>query len=282
LTTQAHRALRHYVAQPATRSSLRAYLRRRGFLDDADDLVQTVLCDALAVQAVPAEAADLPRFITGIARRKVADERRHRARWKHGELPEIGVVTAPEANDLLARIDAQLTEPEQRRSLDWMLREYAGDSLLEIAREQALRPETLRQRICRLRRHLRAVHIWPVVLLLAFGASLITSEQGRIFAWPATETTHAFAAYDGTWRVVAWGPSHYPAFGLSVDIHDGAARVQSPTGIVERDLQFQFQSPERVILRAGNAVWNAEFTRNEAGHLKLTTERGFVELERLR
>ena len=138
MTTHAHSALRHYVAQPATRLSLRAYVRRRGFLDDADDLVQTVLCDALAVQAVPAEAADLPRFITGIASRKVADERRRRARWKHAELPELGVSMVPEATDLLARIDADLTEPEQRRSLDWLLREHAGDSLLEIAREDEI------------------------------------------------------------------------------------------------------------------------------------------------
>jgi len=282
LTTQAHRALRQYVAQPATRSSLRAYLRRRGFLDDADDLVQTVLCDALAVQAVPAEAADLPRFITGIARRKVADERRHRARWKHAELPELGVTMAPEASDLLARIDAQLTEPEQRRSLDWLLREHAGDSLVEIAREHALRPETLRQRICRLRRHLRAVHVWPFALLLALGAAIAPLEGGRTLGWPSTQTARALAAYDGTWRVVAWGPRHYPALGLSVVIHDGAARVQSSTGFVERDLLFQFQSDQRVIVRAGNAVWDAQLSSTDAAHLKLTSSRGFVELERMR
>jgi DNA-directed RNA polymerase specialized sigma24 family protein len=282
LTTHAHRALRQYVAQPATRSSLRAYVRRRGFLDDADDLVQTVLCDALAVQAVPAEAADLPRFITGIASRKVADERRRRARWKHAELPELGVTMAPEATDLLARIDADLTEPEQRRSLDWLLREHAGDSLLEIAREHALRPETLRQRICRLRRHLRAVHVWPLALLLGLGWAVASFARPRTARAPSDEAVSALAAYEGTWRVVDWAPSRYPAQGLSVVIRQGAARVHSSTGGLERDMQFQFRNEKRVTLRAGNSVWDAQVSSADAAHLKLTTARGFVELERVR
>jgi len=282
LTTHAQRALRHYVAQPATRSSLRAYLRRRGFFEDADDLVQTVLCDALAVQAVPAEAADLPRFVTGIASRKVADERRRRARWKHAELPELGVNMVPEAADLLARIDAELSDPEQRRSLDWLLREHAGDSLLEIAREHALRPETLRQRICRLRRHLRAVHVWPLALLLGLGLATAPFARLRTTPAPSVATVRALAAYQGTWRVIAWAPSHYPAQGLTVIIDDGAARVQSATGIVERDLQFQFQDGKRVTLRAGNSVWDAQLSSRDASHLRLATARGFVELERVR
>lgn len=274
--------MRHYVAQPEARSTLCAYVRRRGFLDDAEDLVQTVLCDALAVQAVPDEAADLPRFITGIARRRVADERRHRARWKGAELPELAVTMVPEANDLLARIDASLTEPEQRRSLEWLLREHAGDSLFEIAREQALHPATLRQRICRLRRHLRAAHAWPLALLLALGFSVALFESPRTASPPSAETARALAPFEGSWRVVAWAPSQYPAHGLSVVIHDGAARVQSPAGIVERDLQFQILSGNRVTLRAGDAVWDAQFQSTDDTHLLLTSARGFVELQRIR
>jgi DNA-directed RNA polymerase specialized sigma24 family protein len=260
---------------------LRAYLRRRGFLDDADDLVQTVLCDALAVQAVPVEPADLPRFITGIASRKVADERRRRARWKLAELPELSVTIAPEATDLLARIDADLTEPDQRRSLDWLLREHSGDSLLEIAREHALRPETLRQRICRLRRHLRAVHVWPLALLLGLGLAVGTFERARTAHAPADQTARALARYEGTWRVVAWAPSRYPAQGLSVVIHQGEARVQSSTSL-ERTVQIHFQSEQRVTLQAGDSVWDARISSADAAHLKLTTARGFVELERVR
>ena len=282
MTTHAHRALRQYVAHPATRSSLRAYVRRRGFLDDADDLVQTVLCDALAVQAVPAEVADLPRFVTGIARRKVADERRRRARWKHADLPELGVSMAPEATDLLSHIDTELTEPEQRRSLDWLLREHAGDSLLEIAREHALRPETLRQRICRLRRHLRAVYVWPLALLLGLGAAVASFGRGPTARVPSDENAHALATYEGTWRVVDWAPRQYPAQGLSVVIQQQTARVQNSTGSLERDLEVQFQSEQRVTLRAGNSVWDAQLSSADAEHLKLTTARGFVELERVR
>ena len=53
--------LRRYVALPGTRSSLTAYARRFGLSDTAEDVVQTVLCDALAVQAVPVSATDIPR-----------------------------------------------------------------------------------------------------------------------------------------------------------------------------------------------------------------------------
>ena len=284
MSTHARSALRQYVAQPATRSSLRAYVRRRGFLEDADDLVQTVLCDALAVQAVPAEAADLPRFVTGIASNKIADERRRRARWKHAELPEQGISITPEATDFLARIDADLTEPEHRRSLGWLLREHAGDSLLEIAREQALRPETLRQRICRLRRHLRAVYICPLALFLAIGALALPSVHDRAAPSPSrsSEAVQALAAYQGSWRVVAVAPSKYSALGLEVVVRGGSARVTTAAGIVQRDVLFEFQNDHRVTLRAGSSLWDAELSRTDSAHLKLTTTRGFVELERIR
>ncbi|HXK19694.1 MAG TPA: sigma factor, partial [Polyangiaceae bacterium] len=88
MTLEAREQLLDYLKSPATRSSLQAYVRRRGLSDSADDLVQTVLCDALAAPAVPDRSSELPRFVTGIARNKVVDEHRRRARWKRADVPD--------------------------------------------------------------------------------------------------------------------------------------------------------------------------------------------------
>jgi len=69
LSADAHAELRRYVAHPRTLSSLTAYARRWGLSDAAEDVVQTALCDALAVQAVPVSATDIPRWVSGITSR---------------------------------------------------------------------------------------------------------------------------------------------------------------------------------------------------------------------
>jgi DNA-directed RNA polymerase specialized sigma24 family protein len=281
VTAEARAALRRYVAQPSTRSCLHAYVRRRGFCEDADDLVQTVLCDALAVQAVPVEASDLPRWITGIASKKVADERRRRARWKQADLPERGINMHPEVADLLRRIDADLILPEQRRSLGWLLQEHAGDSLFEIAREHAIRPETLRQRICRLRRHLRAHHVGPLLLALGIGVAAASFDGATTVSSPSADTTERFTAYEGSWRVVDVAPSKYLALRLRVNVRGGTARVEGPTGILERELAID-ASGDRVTLRAGDAMWEAQLIPLDGDHVRLKTARGFAVLERIR
>jgi DNA-directed RNA polymerase specialized sigma24 family protein len=280
MTTEAHAALRQYVAKPTTRTSLRAYVRRRGFFDDADDLVQTVLCDALAVQAVPAEPADLPRWITGIASRKVADERRRRARWKQEELPDFGAATHPEHADLLKRIDADLSEPEQRSSLGYLLSEHAGHSLLEIAREQALRPDTLRQRICRLRRHLRAIHLLPLLLVLGLGGMALPRYLAHTVA-PSVETAVELAGYQGRWRVLSAAPHASVAVQLQVVVSEGNARIINPTGLIERELQVETLGRNRLRLRAGSLLWEVTLSSVDSSHITLSGPRGFVELERL-
>ena len=52
MTAEPREQLLDYLQRPATRRSLDAYVRRRGLSDSADDLVQTVLCDALGTQAL--------------------------------------------------------------------------------------------------------------------------------------------------------------------------------------------------------------------------------------
>jgi DNA-directed RNA polymerase specialized sigma24 family protein len=153
VTMQAREQLLDYIANPATRTSLHAYVRRRGLGDSADDLVQTVLCDALAVEAVPERNSELPRWLTGIARNKVVDEHRRRSRWKRADVTEdLEAPRSTEARELLRRIAREVVEPEERRALGWLVREHEGDSLYLIALDQALEPSTLRQRICRLRK----------------------------------------------------------------------------------------------------------------------------------
>ena len=278
----AREALLDYVARPRTRSQLNAYVRRRGLPDDAEDVVQTVLCDALAVQAVPVEAEDVPRWLTGIARRKVADEYRRRARCQPGDLPEVGAVTQPEVSDLLGRIQSDLVEPEQRRTLGWLLREHAGDSLLEIATELGMDPGTLRQRVCRLRRYLRARYLWPLLAVLAIGGGLATLRHQGAFVSAVSEASASLSRYDGTWRVVAAGPHTYGALEARVVVRGGTARVEGATGALLGEVVLSPEGEQGVTLRANDRVWHAAIGSSGADRIRLTSDRGFVELERLR
>jgi DNA-directed RNA polymerase specialized sigma24 family protein len=285
LIADARAELRRYVSHPRTRSSLTAYARRWGLADGAEDVVQTVLCDALAVQAVPVPVPDIPRWVSGIARKKIADERRRRARWQWVEWvePKDAPATAsPEAADLLQRIEREVVDPEQRRALGWLLREHAGDSLLEIAREQAMQAPALRQRIHRLRQRLRARYLAPLlVLLLGIGATAAWSAHSRQHAAAAVAPA-ALARYDGQWRVARSEPSRYAALGLRVVIAGGTVRVQGPTGLVERELSVAELAGDRVTLRSGDRTWHAVLAAPDADHLKLSGDSGAVELVRER
>src|SRR4030095_5750354 len=132
------------------------------------------------------------------------------------ELPERGVTMQPEVTDLLRRIDAELAEPEDRRSLGRLLRAHAGDSLFEIAREHAIKPETLRQRICRLRRQLRARHVWPFLLLFGVVTAVATLDRAPAVRLPSAQTADVLASYQGRWGIVDARPSKYLALGLRI------------------------------------------------------------------
>jgi DNA-directed RNA polymerase specialized sigma24 family protein len=280
VTVEAREQLLDYIANPATRSSLHAYVRRRGLADSADDLVQTVLCDALAVEAVPERDSELPRWLTGIARNKVVDERRRRSRWKRAELPE-DVEAAPrstEARDLLHRIASEVVEPEERRALDWLVREHEGDSLYLIALDQALEPNTLRQRICRLRKSLRARYLVALLALLGLGGAWAALPAAPELS-PAG-VTEQLSPYAGTWRVTATTPAKYQSLGLTVHIDGGHVRVVGPTEALSRELIIQSVSEDRVTLRSGKSVWVARLEKLGPNRLRLSTARGAVELSR--
>jgi DNA-directed RNA polymerase specialized sigma24 family protein len=280
VTTEARAALRHYVAEPATRSSITAYMRRRGLHEDADDLAQTVLCAALAVEAVPDESSDWPRWLTGIAKRKAADERRRRARWKQDELPDLGAATEPEVRDLLRRIDAEVVDHEDRRSLGWLMREHAGETLFELAREEAIHPATLRQRICRLRRQLRARYAWPLLVLLGVGLGVCAAQRVEM-ASLVVDAVAPKSVFEGNWRVVDAEPHRYPAIGWHVVVSGRVVRVLGANGAVERKLTIDTAAEDRLVIRSGDSLWNAAVQFTGSDHVKLTTPRGFVELERV-
>jgi DNA-directed RNA polymerase specialized sigma24 family protein len=262
---------------------LQAYVRRRGLSDSADDVVQTVLCDALAVEAVPDRASELPRFVTGIARNKVVDEQRRRARWKQAELPEDLEAARPnDARDLLRRIERDLVDPDERRALEWVMREHAGDSLYLQALEQALEPSTLRQRVCRLRKSLRARYLGPLlVAALGFAGA---------WAWPQTQpeppetpstASEAAAVYAGEWRVVAVTPAKFAGLAQRVSVSGTRVVVHGPAGATRQLLVTQL-SGERAVLRSGSSEWVVRLERPSTDRLRLSGPRGSVELERRR
>lgn len=280
MTAEAREQLLDYIANPATRSSLHAYVRRRGLADSADDLVQTVLCDALAVEAVPERNSELPRWLTGIARNKVVDERRRRSRWKRADLPEDTEAQprSTEARDLLQRIAREVVEPEERRALDWLVREHEGDSLYLIALDQALEPSTLRQRICRLRKSLRARYVVALLAVLGLGGAWAALPAAP-HSTPAS-VAEALSPYAGSWRVTATTPAKYQSLGLTVQIEGGRVRVVGPSEALSRELTIQSLSQDQVTLRSGSSVWIAKLEKLGPNRLRLSTARGAVELSR--
>jgi DNA-directed RNA polymerase specialized sigma24 family protein len=273
----AREALVEYIRNPSTRTRLHAYARRRGLSDSADDLVQTVFCAALAVEAVPSDAAELPRFVTGIARNKVADEHRRRARQRHVELPELGSAPALEESDLLRRIAGELEGPVERETLSWLMREHAGDSLYEIARERALTPATLRQRICRLRRHLRARYLAPLALALGLGVGV--SAWLRPSEPVSVSAPSPLAAYAGDWRVVRVEPERYASLALRVHIDARSIRVYVGD-VLSRELSVERLDGVDLVLRAGPSRWPVKLEQLSAKRIEIRGPRGFVALER--
>ncbi len=273
-------ALRDYIAAPSTRSALNAYARHRGLHDCADDVVQTVLCDALAVAAVPVENDDVPRWLNGIARHKVADEHRRRARRSSGEPPEGFTSPDHEAKDLLRRIESDVQEHD-RQALEWLKREHEGEALCEMARAAALAPETVRQRVARFRRKLRARYLAPLTVLLALGVSAAGWRVHETAARTAA-ISNGLAQYTGNWRVVAVAPQRYESLDLRVQISQNGVLVRAANGVLERSVTVTTLDADRVLVSSGGRTWTCHLERLDANRFKLSSERGFAVLQRQR
>jgi len=145
------------LADPALRRALADFVRRRVPPADVDDVVQTVLCDALIAQGRPRDPEGLRRWLLGIARHKVVDVHRRARREPPVELPDIPEGPPPiEARELAQWAERQAgPERDAQKTLAWMAREGEGEKLEAIAAEERLPSARVRQRVSRMRRWMK-------------------------------------------------------------------------------------------------------------------------------
>jgi DNA-directed RNA polymerase specialized sigma24 family protein len=165
--------LRRHLEAPGFLAWLSSIVRRRVPSSDVDDVVQAVLCDALASHLIPRDEREISRWICGIAKNKVADFHRRAKRELVGDEEE------PSTNDRSGEVrvllravvmDAAATARGEE-ALEWIVREHAGEDLSRIAEERHLPAPVVRQRVSRLRRALRDRWLGGGALLLALAAS---------------------------------------------------------------------------------------------------------------
>ncbi|HVH40744.1 MAG TPA: sigma factor [Labilithrix sp.] len=158
------------VIGPDLRSALIAMVRKRVPESEVEDIVQATLADALESPHAPKDSESLRRWIFGVAKNKVVDYHR-RAGRETFELPEVPGKAAPHVEaDLLRWAEKHLPPGEDNKTtLDWMLREGEGEKLESIAETEKVPAPRVRQRVSRLRRHLKAHWQKEVALLVTFG-----------------------------------------------------------------------------------------------------------------
>jgi len=224
---------RERLADPACRAAVAALVRRRVPANDVEDVAQTVLCDALAAPRTPATPSELRRFLCVLTRNKVADFHRRARGSSAAPVPEVGAPPPPvEARALLRRVVDSLATPRDRETLEWMVREHDGEELREIAADAGLPAATVRQRVSRLRRSLRAQWAHALALCLAIGAG--GAAAAKLHGAVSTEVitrdpagdpgARLFGIAQGRWRIVD-RTSFDRANGPALDAHLVEVRV---------------------------------------------------------
>ena len=155
---------------PDLRSALVAMVRKRVPESEVEDIVQQALAEAIESPHAPADSESLRRWIFGVAKNKVVDYHR-RAGRESFDLPDVEGTPAPHVEaDLLRWAEKNLPEgAENKKTLDWMLREGDGEKLESIAASEKLPPPRVRQRVSRLRRHFKENWQREVAMLAALG-----------------------------------------------------------------------------------------------------------------
>jgi DNA-directed RNA polymerase specialized sigma24 family protein len=145
------------LGDPEVRRFLEEFVRRRVPPSDVDDVVQTVLVDALAAERVPGEREELRKWLVGVARHKVADFHRKSGRERPTEPPEQEAPPAPlESRSMVEWAEEQAGRTKDgKKTLEWMAREGEGDKLEHIAADEDLPPARVRQRVSRMRRWMK-------------------------------------------------------------------------------------------------------------------------------
>lgn len=161
------------LADAEIRRFLTDFVKKRVPTSDVDDVVQIVLCDALAAPSPPEEREELRKWLIGIARHKVADFHRRTSREVIVETAEPELPAAPmdgavggspeltpyesiEARSMVRWAEEQAASTrDAKQTLDWMAREGEGEKLETIAEEAQVPAARVRQRVSRLRRWMK-------------------------------------------------------------------------------------------------------------------------------
>lgn len=161
----------HQVLGEDLRNALVAMVRKRVPESDVEDVVQATLAEAVESRHAPDDPEQLRRWIFGVARHKVVDLHRRRGRESFDVPEDLAEGPAPHAEaDLLRWAEKRLPPGEEpQKTLEWMLREGDGEKLESIAESEKVPAPRVRQRVSRLRRHLKANWQREVALLAAVG-----------------------------------------------------------------------------------------------------------------
>jgi DNA-directed RNA polymerase specialized sigma24 family protein len=239
------RARKALIAQEVLCRRIAALVRRRVPPQDAEDVVQSILCDALAAQRMPADDGDVPRWLFGIARNKIADHHRRarRAPPRSADDPDA-IAARPEPHDAASLLRVVASHAAEHaggaRTLEWMAREAQGDELEAIAREAALAAPAVRKRVSRLRKALRGRLLHEALLVLTAAFALVVMLEWRSIARedstsivadpPGERAAEGLAALQGTWRVEEMTPPRVDA--PRIDVRVSGARVEIATPVV--------------------------------------------------
>ncbi len=162
-----------FLGDPRLLAALGSHIRARVPASDADDVLQSVLADALAAEGAPDDEGAMRRWLYGVARNKVADFYRRAKREQPSELLDDGPAPSSgrgAADDLLRWAEQELPPgSDAKRTLEWMLREGAGEKLEAIAASEKVPAPRVRKRVSRMREHLRARWAAYVAALAAAG-----------------------------------------------------------------------------------------------------------------
>ncbi len=160
------------LADPELRKFLLEFVKRRVSASDADDIVQTVLCEALVAKNLPSDKEELRKYLLGITRHKVVDTHRRTSREEIGDIPEQVANPPPVEEEALLRWAEKQAPPteEAQKTLSWMAREGEGEKLESIAADERVPAARVRQRVSRMRRWMKERWMAELAAVAALGA----------------------------------------------------------------------------------------------------------------
>jgi DNA-directed RNA polymerase specialized sigma24 family protein len=144
---------------------------------DVDDVVQTVLMDALAAPSAPTDPRELTRWMLGVARHKVADLHRRAHREPPAELPDLEADPAPIEELEMARWAEEQagSSRDAKQTLTWMAREGEGEKLEAIASDAQVPAARVRQRVSRMRRWMKERWLAELAAVAALGVVAVVA-----------------------------------------------------------------------------------------------------------